>query len=716
MLGVAAAAALAMSAPVPAQDIDNRPIYYVMLKSLEGGFKTYNDELVAALGQRITELRRRYDSDREAITAAFDKLEAERDRRLSAFAAERDALNKRFREIGDQIALRTGRASETQRIDARFANDPQVKTLTDSLAAERARLAALDEEYRADIAAVREAREHLTRQFEEYTSAGDPLALEIRSLEEEWQRFAEGERGKLKKLADAYAEDHAAYNDWLESQRAALGALDAELARAVETDREQRELHARIESELGALIDEYNALVEVHNSAGSDDANRDARAKRFVEMEKSIATLQQDLARARETVIRVDEDFRGRSREYDEHYERFLDEKRSREARLAGDLSEINTARAAVEAEIDARRQKVDTQTRALEAQLSSELEGARRDLEALNRRLVESFGRDHEGLDAAIKQFFESGDDRLLYTEQGAPRFDLSKAKAAEVYRSVEQMLADRGKVDARIVALKGSEGTSDQTAGGSPTSTAALEHERAALAAERQQLLEAHASFSREQQSRTAALEKRSATLDEQHAGARARLEELFSLRADATRSEFQLVQQVLVGAIRGRSRQEVDPAEHAKLVKTLREKSAHADIPQDLRMGAASALLDHIDSGLPPRRKARVQWKSFTLDEVIGSRTLGGDEKAMVAFAWLARYRRQPDFAATARALDETGAVANGDEALATLFLDGVLNHMSIDEQRLASGGVGIRVGVLGRDYQVEANGSLEPLPEG
>jgi len=715
MLGVIGAAALSVSFGAPAQDIDNRPIYYVMLKSLESGFKTYNEELVSTLEARIADLRSHYESARDAITMAFAELETAHQQRVSAFTSERDALNERIRALNEQIALRDGRASEARRINGRFADDPQVKTLTDGLATEHTRLAGLEEEYRSDVEATRQARAALTRQFEEFTRAGDPLALEIRLLEREWQRFAEGERSKLKNLADSYAEDYAAYNDWLNGERAALEELGADLAGAVDTDREQRELHARLEAELRDLIDQYNALVEVHNAAGSDDPGRDERAARFAAMEERIGVLQSDLAHARETVLDVGEVFRSKKREYDDRYEHFVGEKRQKEARLAGDLAEINDARAAVEADIDARRHKVDTQIKALEAQISSELEGARRNLEMLARRLRKSFGRDHEGLDVAIHQFLENGDDMLLYNAVGAPRFDLSRPKTAAVYRSVERILADRRRLDARIVALEGDESTSQQALGDGARRKTALEGKRAALGAERQQLLEAHASFAREHQARVAALQRREADLEKRFVDERTRLEEVFSLRADATRSEFQLVQQVLVAVIRGRSRLQVNPGEHTRALNALRERAVRLDATSEASVVNPHALLASIAAGLPADAGTHPGWQPFTRDAVVASRTLTGKDKARVASAWLARYRRDPRYTAIAGSLDDTGAVASGDEALAILFIDGVFNHMTLEEQRLEGDGVGIRVGVLGRHYLLEANGSLERLPD-
>lgn len=721
VLGVAGAAALTVSFVCSAQEIDNRPIYYVMLKSLESGFKTYNDELVSELEARLAEIRAEYASERGEIAAAVDKLEAEREQRVSVFSAERDVLNERIEDLDRQIGLHGGRASESRRIDGRYLNDHQVKSLMDGVARERAALAALAERYRTELEAARRARAELTQRFEEYMSAGDPLALEIRSLEQDWQRFSENERNKLKKLADTYADDYAAYNDWLENEKQLLDELGAALSGAVETDREQRALHARLEAELRDRIEKYNALVEVHNAAGSEDPGRDERAALFAAMEKEIGTIQADLARARETVVKVDEKFRVMNREYADRYEEFLREKRDRESRLAGNLAEINAARVAVEADIEARRQKVDAQITALEAQISSELEGARESFERHTRLLARSFGSDHEGLDTAIGRFLDDGDDGLLYDADGAPRFDLSRAEVASVYASVERMLADRRRIDARIVALDKSQGASQQTSGDASPPLAALERERAALGAERQQLLEAHASFAREHQSRSVELERRLDELDARLAGTRAQLEELFTLRAEATRSEFQLVQKVLVTAIRGHSSGGAEPGEHTKLLNALREKSnrekSHRmDASPGASMNNPHALLDHIGSRLPTDVGEHSGWSAFTRDAVVGSRILDADEKAALAAAWLSRYRRQPRFASVAEALDRTGAVASGDEALSTLFLDGVIDHTTIDEQRLDNDRVGIRVGILGRVYQLEANGSLGTLPNG
>ena len=54
--------------------------------------------------------------------------------------------------------------------------------------------------------------------------------------------------------------------------------------------------------------------------------------------------------------------------------------------------------------------------------------------------------------------------------------------------------------------------------------------------------------------------------------------------------------------------------------------------------------------------------------------------------------------------------------GGPALANLFMAGVIDHASITEQRLDDGGIGIQVSILGRTYQLAADGSLEALPKG
>ncbi len=88
-----------------------------------------------------------------------------------------------------------------------------------------------------------------------------------------------------------------------------LGDPDAELedmraavAGALETSREQRALHAKTDTALRGLIDEYNALVEVHNKAGAGDPQRDERAMKFAALEERIADLQTTLTQAREAV------------------------------------------------------------------------------------------------------------------------------------------------------------------------------------------------------------------------------------------------------------------------------------------------------------------------------------------------------------------------------------------------------------------------------
>jgi chromosome segregation ATPase len=719
LVGALGFAALSISFTPAAQEIDDRPIYYVMLKSLEDGFQAYNKLLAVELEAQISRLSAGYDSRGQAITAELEALEANRERRESAFKSQRDALNMRIDALNEQIALRDGRISEERRIEkhhsARYANDPDVKALKERIATQLAELDAVRTSYLTQLAATRKARATLTRQFEEYMSAGDPLALEIRSLEQDWQRFAEQQRRGLKKLADAYADEYAAYNQWLERESAALEQEAAAVARTVDTDREQRALHASIEEELRTLIDEYNALVEVHSKAGIDDPGRDQRAVKFAALEERIAELQTGLARARDAVMNANEEFGERNRQYTGHFEQFSAEKRTKDTSLAADLAEIDATRLTVEADIDARRRKVDAQIKTLEAHISGELEDARSNLETLNARLVEDFGRDHESLDVAIDQFLDNNDDALLYATGGAPRFDLSRPLTAAAYTAVERIVADRRKIDARIVAIEERDGATQQTTG-TPQAAGALEQERATLGAERQQLLEAHASFAREHQAQAADLEQRVQLIEGKYSDERALLGQLYSARASVTRSELQAVQQVLVAAAKGAPGIGSAKSEHPRLVSALEEKSRRMSEPVDESLHAPYALIDHIASTVPDDGGAGVSWQSFTTRKVTASKELTGAGKAALASAWLAHFRRQPQFAEVAGALDASGAVMNGSEALSSLFMAGVMKHTTVTEQRFDDGGVGIQVAILGRAYQLDSNGSLERIPSG
>lgn len=718
MPGIVGLVALMVSLICAAQEIDNRPIYYVMLKSLEEGFKSYNDDLAATLDAQVSRLRASFIPERQAIAEEIENLEAERARRESAFITRRDALNERIDAINSQIAVRNGRDNEKRRIEkrdaARYAGDPEVKALMERIATQIAGIDTIRDVYLSQVAATQRARANLTRQFEEYMSAGDPLALEIQSLEQDLQRFADTERRKLKKQADAYAVEYAAYNQWLEGERVVLERVRDRIASAVDTDREQRALHAQIENELRGHIDDYNALVEVHNEAPPDDPTRDERALKFATLEERIAELQRDLARAREAVVKANEEFEKGSREYDERYMQFASEKREKEAALTGTLAEINDARVAVEASIDARRQKVDAQIKALEAQISAELGDARRKFEALTRRLIEDFGRDHQGLDVAIKQVLEENKEEMLYSASGAPRFDLSRPKTATVYGALERVLADRRKIDARIVALEQRGGGTLQATNGQAPEPAALERERAGLSAERQQLLEAHAAFARKHQTRATALEQRRQSVETRFSNERMLLRELFSARAELTRSEFEAVQQVLVATIRGLPGNTPGTSDHSRLLSVLGEKASHVRDPVNASLLAPNALLDHIASELPLDNEPDMSWQRFASRKVIDSRTLSGGNKATVASAWLARFRRQPQFEELVDRLQASGAVMKATEALSNLFLAGVMRHATIIEQRLEGGGVGVQVGILGRAYQLDSNGFLERLP--
>ena len=698
------------------QAIDDRPIYYVMLKSLEDGFQAYNIALAADLKARDARLRGQFESQRLAAAKEFEALEAERTRRESAFNAKREALNERIAAINEQITLRDARISEQRRIQkhhaAHYANDTRIKVLEERIATQLAEIDAIRTSYRTQSAATQKARAALTGKIEETMTAGDPLAREIRSLDQDWQRFAESERRELKRLADAYAVDYAAYDKWLEEEHAVLEQAETELTSAREADRAQRAVHAETETALRALIDEYNALVEVHNEARADDPGGDERALELDALDKRIAELQAELARAREAVLKVNQELANNNKQISERYQRLAAEKRQKEAALAADLAELDAARLTAETAIDARRQKVDAQIKRLEARISEELRDARSSLETMSARLSEDFGRDHEGFGAAITRVLENNDDGLLYTATGTPRFDLSRPLIAGVYAAMERVDADRREVDVRSVAIEDNEGGAQQDSSEQSTAAEALEQDRAALSAESQQLLAAHATFARQHHAQAATLEERQRDVDTRFADDRALLGELYSARASLTRSEVQSVQRVLVTAVKGVPGTASGNDDHAQLLSALQAKAGQMNAPVDVSLLAPHALMDQIASQLPGRETGSHAggWRSFSSPEVIASRELAGADKAALASAWLAQLRRQPRFVEIANELGASGAVMDGGQALSSLFMDGVLGHTTITEQRLDDGGIGIQVDILGRTYQLAADGSL------
>ena len=722
LLGATSIAVLAVSFTSAAQEIDNRPVYYVMLKSLEDGFEAYNSALAADLKVLESNLNRQYQSDRLVVAKELEPLQKDRTQREAAFNSERETLNERIADVNEEMALRDGRISEERRIQLlhapRYANDPRVKTLKERIATRLAEIDAIRASYLTQLTATQKARAALARQIDEYMGAGDPLALEIRSLDQDWQRFAEKERRKLKRLADDYAVEHAAFEEWLERERAVLESESAAVANALERDREQRAIHGETETALRRLIDEYNALVEVHDKASSDDPHRDQRALKFADLEERIAELRTTLAQARDAVLNLNEQIERENQEFSRHYERFAAEKRERGATLAVDLAELNATGLTVEAAIDARRRNVDTQIKTLEVHISGELRDARISLETLNARLIESFGKNHEGFDTAITHVLDANDDELLYTAGGAPRFDLSRPMIGTLYTTVEQLEADRRQVDVRMVAIEESEGGTQQSSAGHSATAGTLERDRAALSTERQQLLESYATFVRQYQAQVAVLERSQRAIEARFAEERGLLGDLFSARASLTRAEMQALQEVLVAAVRGFPGPASGNDDHAGMVSALQEKAGQMSAPVDESLLGPYALMDHIASELPGEVAGwrSDAWRSSSSREVVASRELMGADKAAFAAAWFARVRRQPRFVEIANELGASGAALDGGQALSNLFLAGVSGHTTITEQRMDDGGIRIRIRILGRVYQLDADAYLERFPDG
>ncbi|MCZ6651436.1 MAG: hypothetical protein O7D91_00185, partial [Planctomycetota bacterium] len=311
-----------------------------------------------------------------------------------------------------------------------------------------------------------------------------------------------------------------------------------------------------------------------------------------------------------------------------------------------------------------------------------------------------------------------DRNDDGLLYTAGGAPRFDLSRPMTAVLYKNVEQLDSDRRRVDARIVAIGEGEGGARPGSAGHSATAGTLDQDRAALSDQRQQLLESFTTVVGQDQARLAALEQRQHAIEARFSEERRRLGELFSARASLTRAEMQAVQGVLVAAVRGSPGPASGNHDHARMVSALQEKAAQMNAPVEKSLLAPHALMDHIAGQLPGRAAVAGSdgWRSSSSREVAAGRELTGADKTALAADWLARIRRQPRFVEIADELGASGAVLDGGQALSSLFMAGVLDHTTITEQRMDDGAVGIRVGILGRAYRLDANAYLERLPGG
>ena len=202
----------------------------------------------------------------------------------------------------------------------------------------------------------------------------------------------------------------------------------------------------------------------------------------------------------------------------------------------------------------------------------------------------------------------------------------------------------------------------------------------------------------------------------IDTRFAAERAALEALYSARADATHSEMLAVQQVLAAAARGDAATNAVASDHAGLLATLEKKARAVKTPVQPSLLAANPLMDRIaeSAALESTAPYPGSWVNFSARKIAASRELSGSDKAALAAAWLERLRRQPEFTGMVATLDASGAVKDAGRALSSLFMSGVMEHMTITEQKLDDGAIGIQVSVLGRDYQLNAGGSLEHFP--
>lgn len=704
-----------------AQSADDRPIHYIMLQVLEDSFQDYQIALEGALRERLAALGRDYRARDEQLEDELESLDSERADKEAEFNAQRESLNRRIVAINEKIALRDARLSEDRRLAGAHASvygdNPRVIELKSEVATQLTSIESERARYRERVEALERARARLNSEISDYLAAGHPLAQEIESLRDDWHRFAEAERDVLKSQADAYATEFLAFNNWLEGERAVLARERDIVTRALEQDREHRVLHDEYQSSVRTLIEEYNSLAEAYNRGGDDTQAQAERKARLDELEVLIDRERDALAKAREAVVESTALAEERNRHFQSLYRRHLEERRERESRLALAKTELNATRASVEAAVEARRRKIDAQIVALEADISLEVRAARQALEKASALVTAEFGRGHEGFDQAMTRVLEGNERGLLYTGDGAPRFDLSRPHTAAVYTAVERVAARRREIDAVVAALaERDQGRDDSRGGDTAAASSELEDERAGIATERQTLLETHARYATDFQARFNELDRRRQAAAALHAERRQALADLYAARAEVTRNEFLAVQRVLVAAVKGDAGAPTADDETAARLAELRSRADGFAGEVDESMRAADALLDRVRDLAPGGHATpdAPQWQDLDSRAVASVRELAGAEKAAVARAWLARLRERGALAGIERDLEASAALAHARAWVDALFLAGVMRHAGVIEQRLDDGDTAIEVVILGEAYRLARNGSLMPAP--
>jgi predicted nucleic acid-binding Zn-ribbon protein len=707
-------------APAPAAaEIDNRPIFYLMLKALESSFVEYEAEEGRRLRRALADLDENHEARLRALAAEGEGLRARQRERAAEFRIRTQAVNARIAAVNEQIAELSRRADERRELaeqrDQALSQTPRIAGLDTRIAQAVARIGAIRARFVEGARRYEAAQAGLRARVLSYGEGNHPRQDAVERLNDSHATYAASEQATIDRLTRAYSAERQGFRAWAGTRRAELDAAREGLEQAARAYASARETHDRLVAEAAGRVDAYNARVAALNAgAALADGERETLAAEAA----AIDTDRERVSEARARALSLGEEG-GRLRdELDERRGQFESERAVREAALVEARTRIEARATEARSGLEARRLELRAKIEAIEAEIAADIRAERDDLEAQVSALEATFGADGPGLFEAWGQWLLAGERAGLYDDDGAPRFDRARAGVGAVYDAVEEIASLRREIDALIEKTESATAAVQRTSGELRTLYDQLREGRLAVEAQREALAEAEARERADLAAALASWEARQRAARTSQPEVRAATQDFLAARLALTAAEFEALQGLLVGAVAGPGVPPTEAANRAELIFAMHEAAGRLSQPPEIEQLAPDLLYLRLAQPTTETQAGdALAWVRYRYQPVASTEAVNGDRRAALAGRWFARLRGS---GALDGLLEQVASVYGrsdrqvGVDLLGGLFTRGLAANAELALERFESGTLGLRLTLLRRDYWVREDGSLERVP--
>ena len=698
------------AAPASAREIDNRPIFYAMLKALESGFEAYLQSLPGIHAARAQVIDAAARTSLKAIADQQDRLRGERDSSLGALMARQEALNQRVEALNSKMRRLRVRLQDAGKATAKANALAQRET---AHAAALVQVQTSQASYRSFGDAARRAQARLRDTLREIQAGQRNDMRKQKTQQAAFAQQVESAQVELDTEAQTFATERQSYTDWLARQNARIDGLAKSQSQLKAAYEDARRNHGQVFATLTANIAAYNENAQALNNGSVAASQRDAAMQMLAKLETGIDTGKAELAAARELVERLASELASAGKSARLESEQLSAQAQARAAALKQRRRVLAEHQAATKARVELDSARLARSASQLKDDLAGQVQRVRADADRAMDALANHYGPRHENVYAWVQTFLATGDagtlldagNGVIQSGSGNALATLEKAlrSAVENEDALRMELRELARMYREDTALKGA--------------VQALEGERVAIENEGAKLEELDRALVSKMNAHSARLADDASAVRATHKAQAQALKTVFEFRQSMAVAQLTPLQNSLLEASGLDRRREYSGPAWASLTRQLELAATALKLPMDDPLRGHLGLLTALEDGVKTHTDGPSQpWVRYAYQQITDVEPVEGPRKVALAAAWFGRLSASDGFDKITSALADTQiAITAGVQRYSeALFLLGVDAGMKLSAHRLGAGGQAINVEILNQVFWLGGSGELEKLP--